>query len=91
MYANFLLGKILVDDDVIKLLGRVPLDLVALHAVNEHGYITEAEAKLNAQAERNPVTITSRYKVNPQNRALGFVRVTTHDGWEQTTVTLEPP
>lgn len=47
MYANFLLGNLRVTEPAKIKLKRIPLDLIARHAVNDHGNITAREAKCN--------------------------------------------
>ena len=40
MQANFLLGALAITPQAQLILKRIPLDLIARHAVNEHGLIT---------------------------------------------------
>ena len=89
MYANFLLGTILARKTVVRKLGRVPLDLVARHAINDHGLITPAERAANMQGMRSAGEIVSRYSVDPNDPRKGMVRVTTVGGWGQTIISLE--
>lgn len=89
MYANFLLGEINTTDDVLARLNRIPLDLLARHAINEHGRLTKLERKRNQLAMRNVGRILSRYPINPLALSEGFVIVETKDGWGETEIRLE--
>ncbi len=89
MYANFLLGELRVSDDAREALGRTPLDLIARHAMNEHGRITAAEAQSNARSMQDLGEIISRYCVDPTNAKRGCVLVTTSPNWLDTSVELE--
>jgi hypothetical protein len=89
MYANFLLGAISARSNVVRRLGRVPLDLVARHAINDHGDITPDERDANVAAMRLAGEIVSRYPVDPTDPRKGMVRVTTVDGWGRTIISLE--
>lgn len=91
MYANFLLGTITARASVVRKLGRVPLDMVAMHAVNEHGLITADEATANMDGMRTAGRIVSRYLVDPTDPRQGTVRVTTVGGWGRTVISLEEP
>lgn len=89
MFANFLLGQLRVDSRARKTLGRIPLDLIARHAINEHGQITPAEKKSNDRGMKDCGKILSRYPVDPTNPAAGHVLVITSDNWQETLVSLE--
>ena len=89
MYANFLLGAISARAAVVRKLGRVPLDMVARHAINDHGLITPAERAANMKSMRIGGVIISRYPVDPTDPRKGMVRVTTVDGWGRTIISLE--
>jgi hypothetical protein len=89
MYANFLLGELHVSDVARITLKRIPLDLIARHAVNEHGQITARERANNQQAMRDLGEIRSRYMIDPTNPRLGSVLVVTCETWSDTRVTLE--
>lgn len=89
MYANFLLGELHCSDAVCAALGRTPLDLVARHAVNEHGQITPRENMKNQRAMKEVGEILSRYMVDPTNPRLGHVLVITSECWSDTHVKLE--
>ena len=89
MLCHFLLGQLKIDDEATKKLGRCPLDLIARHAINEHGRVTAAELAENRRSLKDCGAITSRYMVDPTDLTAGFVIVKTSDGWAETTVTLE--
>ena len=89
MYANFLLGNLRVTEAAKIKLKRIPLDLIARHAVNDHGNITAREAKLNALALKRTGTIMSRYFIDPTDPEQGSVVVITHETWDDTVVQLE--
>lgn len=89
MISHFLLGQLKIDDAATKKLGRCPLDLIARHAINEHGKITPDELADNMRSLKDCGAIKSRYMVDPTNPAAGFVIVETSESWAETTVTLE--
>lgn len=89
MYSNFLLGDISTTEKAFAALGRVPLDLVARHAVNEHGLATARELKQNAIAMKTGGPIISRYYIDPTNPRKGKVVVITTKSWGATQVQLE--
>lgn len=89
MYSNFLLGTLVVSDAVKVKLKRTPLDLVARHAINDHGQITALEAKRNQIAMKTAGAIKSRYPVDPTDPTQGRIVVETDDCWGHTTVKLE--
>lgn len=89
MHTNFLLGEITVTATALATLGRMPLDLVARHAVNEHGSITPRERRQNLLAMETGGAIISRYPINPNQPGLGRVMVITQKSWGSTAVQLE--
>lgn len=89
MHANFLLGEINTTEKAYDALGRVPLDLVARHAINEHGQVTPTELKQNMIAMKTGGPIISRYSVDPTDRRKGKVVVITTKSWGSTHVQLE--
>lgn len=89
MYSNFLLGKLRISDAALDCLGRTPLDLVARHAVNEHGLATPREVKFNNLSMKRAGPIKSVYWIDPTNPGQGRVVVETLGGWEETHVKLE--
>lgn len=89
MYANFLLGTLGVSPAARLVLKRLPLDLIARHAVNDHGRITLKEKRVNESSMVTCGEITSRFAVDPTDRKAGFVVVITNASWNETTVYLE--
>lgn len=89
MYSNFLLGELTIDPDALATLGRVPLDLIARHAVNDHGRITVHETRSNRKAMTDCGQLMSRYPVDPTAPGKGHVIVVTVKGWSSTIVQLE--
>jgi hypothetical protein len=89
MYSNFLLGKLKVTDAARDKLQRTPLDLVARHAVGDHGLVSAMTLKKNQAAMSTADAIISCYHIDPTNPAAGRVLVITGECWESTTVKLE--
>lgn len=89
MFSNFMLGEINVTEKALAALKRYPLDLVARHAVNEHGLVTARETKQNALAMTTAGAIISRYLIDPTQPTKGRVVVITQKSWGSTTVQLE--
>lgn len=89
MYSNFLLGSLHVSDAARIKLKRLPLDLIARHAVNDHGQLTRLEVKRNRQNMAFVGPILSRYSVDPTDPTQGRVVVITDEMWESTIVKLE--
>lgn len=89
MYANFLLGTLSVTEAAAARLGRTPLDLIARHAINDHGVITQAEARRNQISMKRLGPILSRFQIDPTDEKQGHVLVITDEEWKSTTVQLE--
>jgi hypothetical protein len=89
MYSNFLLGTLKVTEAARLRLKRTPLDLVARHAVGDHGLVTQRELKKNQVAMKTVDQIISRYLIDPTDPTQGRVLVVTDELWESTTVKLE--
>lgn len=89
MISYFLLGTLRVTEEAKIKLKRIPLDLIARHAVCEHGDITGHEQRANANAKRCVGTILSRYPADPTDRRAGNVLVITNESWDETVVQLE--
>lgn len=89
MRSNFLLGSLIVTDAVKLKLQRTPLDLVARHAINDHGLATVRELRSNLHAMQTADEIISRYMVDPTDPTQGFVEVITAPSWSSTTVKLK--
>ncbi len=60
MYSNFLLGTLRVSRAAKVKLKRIPYDLIARHAVNEHGDISKQETINNLAAMKTVGEIMSR-------------------------------
>ncbi len=89
MYSNFLLGTLRVSRGAKVKLKRVPYDLIARHAVNEHGQLTAKENIANLAAMKTVGSIMSRYMIDPTDRAKGSVVIVTRAAWDETLVRLE--
>jgi len=89
MYSNFLLGTLRITDAAKMRLKRVPYDLIARHAVNDHGALTGREVRRNEKSMKTIGEIMSRYRVDPTDAAQGNVVVVTHATWGETLVKLE--
>ena len=89
MYSNFLLGNLRITEGAKMRLKRVPYDLIARHAVNDHGVLTQKESEANRKAMKSIGTIMSRYRVDPTDKHSECVLVVTHESWDETLVKLE--
>lgn len=89
MMSYFLLGDINITDAAKKALGRTPLDLLARHAVHDHGIVTPDEIRANVINSLDGGEIVSRYRVDPTQPKSRTVVVKTHEGWGRTTIALE--
>ena len=89
MYANFLLGNLRITEGAQTSLKRIPYDLLARHAVNEHGQLTRRESRRNELAMKTIGEITSRFYVDPTDPEQGFVLIVTQATWDETLVKLE--
>lgn len=89
MKANFLLGTLRITPAAKEALMRIPYDLLARHAVNEHGYLTRREERHNEIAMTTIGEIKSRYRVDPTDPTKGNVIVLTQRTWDETIVQLE--
>lgn len=89
MYAHFLLGELQVTEKASAKLKRLPLDLIARHAVNDHGLVTVRVLRQNALNMKRVGEIKSCYHVDPTDPTQGRVVVVTDDTWSTTTVKLE--
>lgn len=89
MQTNFLLGTLQLTDQAQMVLKRVPYDLVARHAINEHGLITEPERRQNAMSMLTIGPIISRYKADPTNPRSKHVIVETDAVWGSTLISIE--
>jgi hypothetical protein len=89
MHANFLLGTLHVTEAAKLKLRRIPTDLIARHAVNDHGNVTVREMRRNQIGLKTLGEITSRFAINPLDTAQGNVLVITEAHWADTIVKLE--
>lgn len=89
MQTNFLLGQVQLTQQARMVLKRLPYDLVARHAINEHGTITSRERKRNALSMLTIGPIISRYRADPTNPDSPYVRIETDETWGSTTISIE--
>jgi len=89
MRSNFLLGELVVTDSARVALGRDPLDLIARHAVNDHGLASLKQHKLNLKGYKEADEIVSVFHIDPTDHTKGRVIVVTAATWDKTTVKLE--
>jgi hypothetical protein len=89
MHSNFLLGSLRITEPAKMSLKRIPYDLIARHAVNDHGRVTNRELRLNSMSMKTAGQIVSRFPIDPRDTSLGFVMVVTHESWDETLVKLE--
>ena len=89
MQTNFLLGSLQLTERARMTLKRLPYDLVARHAVNEHGTITARERKRNALSMLTIGPIVSRYRADPTDPRSPYVRIETSADWGTTTISIE--
>ncbi len=89
MRSNFLLGELRLQGEARIRLKRIPMDLIARHAVQDHGYISANEAAANETAMKNLGEIKSRFYIDPTNKQAGTVLVITCRTWSATTVEVE--
>jgi hypothetical protein len=89
MQTNFLLGALRLAEPARLLLKRQPYDLIARHAINDHGHISEKERKMNETGMRTIGAIISRYRADPTNPHSKNVLIITSNNWAETLVTLE--
>lgn len=89
MQTNFLLGSLQITQQARMELKRLPYDLVARHAINEHGIITKSEQRRNAISMQTIGPLRSRYMVDPTNPKSKFVLIETSATWGETVISLE--
>ena len=89
METKFLLGRVQITQAARLALKRLPYDLVARHAVNEHGRISSSERKRNELSMLTIGPIRSRYRADPTNPKSPYVLVQTNDCWDTTLVSIE--
>ena len=89
MQSNFLLGALKISDGARAALRRIPHDLIARHAINEHGSLSIRERRCNEVGMKTLGEIISRYPIDPTDPSLGHVMVVTEAHWGETAVVLE--
>jgi hypothetical protein len=89
MYSNFLLGTLMISEGAKLKLHRIPYDLIARHAVNEHGKVTKKEDAANLVSMKTVGNIMSRYALDPTDPSQGNVIIVTYKAWGETLVKLE--
>ncbi len=89
MQTNFLLGSLQLTTQARMVLKRLPYDLVARHAINEHGLISERERERNELSMKTIGPIVSRYKADPTNPKSKLVRIYTDATWGETLISIE--
>jgi hypothetical protein len=89
LQTNFLLGTLKLTETARLVLKRQPYDLIARHAINEHGNITREEKARNERNMKCIGPIISRYRADPTNPRSRNVIIYTRDKWDETLVTLE--
>ena len=89
MHANFLLGTLRITEEAKRRLRRTPYDLLARHAVNEHGHLTKRETRRNQISMETIGEIVSRYRVDPTDTSQGNILVITYKTWDETLIKLE--
>ena len=89
MQTKCLLGTLKMSRRGRSALQREPYDLIARHAINEHGSVTHRERKRNEAAMTTLGELVSRYQVDPTNPGKGTILVKTSACWKETTVCLE--
>lgn len=88
MKANFLLGSLKITAEARQALKRLPYDLLARHAINEHGHISREEALCNRRGMKTLGAIISRYVADPTDPDAGTVLITTRPGWQETRIEI---
>lgn len=90
MFSKFLLGQLRFTDEVMEVLERTPLDLVARHAVCDFGVATPRQVKANSYALQEGGEIRSEYLIDPTHPERGRITVVTKAGWGETKVAIKP-
>ena len=76
-------------DQARTVLKRQPYDLIARHAINEHGHITARERAANEASLKTLGPIISRYKADPTNPRSKTIVVLTKELWDETLISLD--
>ena len=88
MQTNFLLGTLQLTEQARMILKRLPYDLVARHAVNDHGTISSRERKRNEKSMLTIGPIVSRYRADPTDPKSKYIVVETDATWSTTTISV---
>lgn len=88
MQSNFLLGVLKLTEPARLALKRQPYDLIARHAINEHGQISQTERQRNELGMKTLGPIISRYQVDPTMKNSPMVVVLTSKSWNETLIDL---
>jgi hypothetical protein len=89
MQTNFLLGTLQLTEEARMTLKRLPYDLVARHAINEHGIISTREHKRNVLSMLTIGPIVSRYRADPTDPNSKIVLIRTDKTWGSTLISIE--
>lgn len=89
MQTNFLLGALKLTPEAHMALKRQPYDLLARHAINDYGDVTEKEREANEHSMMMAGRIKSRYKVDPSDPRSRNVLIVTSADWTETVISLE--
>lgn len=89
MNTNFLLGTIKFSEAVRSTLKRLPYDLLARHAINEHGHLSPKELTQNINGMKMIGRIVSRYRADPTDTKSKFILIITKPTWTETVVLIE--
>ena len=72
------------------ILKRQPYDLLARHALNEHGLLTPDEIRANIVGLETCGEILSRYPADPTNPKSSRITIRTMASWHETLIAVEP-
>ena len=89
MKSNFLLGNLRLTPGAQMELKRLPYDLIARHAINEHGNITRREREQNDTSMKAVGPIISRYRANPLDPKSKNITIRTNEMWCETLIEVE--
>jgi hypothetical protein len=89
MQSNFLLGELRLTEPARLKLKRIPFDLICRHAINEHGVVSQDEAKRNALSMQTMGPLISRYRADPTDPRSPTVVIYTRETWDETVVYID--
>jgi hypothetical protein len=90
MQTKFLLGALSMTPEARMVLKRLPYDLIARHAVNDYGTISDKQRETNEHSMKVIGPVVSRYRVDPTKSKTRWVRIETDATWGSTLVKIEP-